>query len=268
MAENGECPTIDIDVGMTYSYVGIWQHDRVEIIANDQGNWTAPSYVVFTDTERLIGSEFCVDLYHPHKRTGMERADSKAGVLDVGERVQLVGDYSVPRMEVPSGYVPYLMRHYHDLVGLRERRVVLPQSRLAEITMSAVWEWAASQDTKVLEAVAVNKLGKWKTATQMTALTILLASRDSSSTLYFCCSCNMVLGCVHEENMENLAEIIVSAYELMGAEVCRTFYVFFQQFIDKVTNVASCSWAKGYSLHVYHSSFSRIWQEYPHDCVM
>lgn len=49
-----------------------------------------------------------------------------------------------------------------------------------EITMSAVREWAASQDSKVLEAVAVNNLGKWKTATQMTALTILLATRDSS----------------------------------------------------------------------------------------
>ncbi|XP_026445191.1 cardiolipin synthase (CMP-forming), mitochondrial-like isoform X1 [Papaver somniferum] len=49
-----------------------------------------------------------------------------------------------------------------------------------EITMSAVREWAASQNAKVLEAVAVNNLGKWKTATQMTALTILPASRDSS----------------------------------------------------------------------------------------
>ncbi|CAN1237658.1 CDP-diacylglycerol--glycerol-3-phosphate 3-phosphatidyltransferase 1, chloroplastic, partial [Linum grandiflorum] len=47
-----------------------------------------------------------------------------------------------------------------------------------EITMSAVREWAASQSTKLLEAVAVNNLGKWKTATQMTALTILIATRD------------------------------------------------------------------------------------------
>ncbi|XP_022139277.1 CDP-diacylglycerol--glycerol-3-phosphate 3-phosphatidyltransferase 2 [Momordica charantia] len=49
-----------------------------------------------------------------------------------------------------------------------------------EITMSAVREWAASQNSKLLEAVAVNNLGKWKTATQMVALTTLLASRDSS----------------------------------------------------------------------------------------
>ncbi|KAJ3682790.1 hypothetical protein LUZ60_013017 [Juncus effusus] len=49
-----------------------------------------------------------------------------------------------------------------------------------EITMSAVREWAASQNKKLLEAVAVNNLGKWKTATQMTALTVLLLTRDPS----------------------------------------------------------------------------------------
>ncbi|WOH12286.1 hypothetical protein DCAR_0831788 [Daucus carota subsp. sativus] len=49
-----------------------------------------------------------------------------------------------------------------------------------EITMSAVREWAASQSGNLSEAVAVNNLGKWKTATQMIALTILLAIRDSS----------------------------------------------------------------------------------------
>ncbi|KVI09774.1 CDP-diacylglycerol--glycerol-3-phosphate 3-phosphatidyltransferase 2 [Cynara cardunculus var. scolymus] len=49
-----------------------------------------------------------------------------------------------------------------------------------EITMSAVREWAASQGSKLSEAVAVNNLGKWKTATQMSSLTILLVIRDSS----------------------------------------------------------------------------------------
>ncbi|KAJ7802615.1 heat shock protein 70 [Mycena olivaceomarginata] len=61
---------IGIDLGTTYSCVGVWQNDRVEIIANDHGNRATPSYVSFSDNERLIGDAAKVKVFGAKRLIG------------------------------------------------------------------------------------------------------------------------------------------------------------------------------------------------------
>ena len=79
--------------------VGIWQHDRVEIIPNEQGNRTTPSYVAFTDTERLIGD-------------AAKNQVAMNPINTVFDAKRLIGrKFSDPAIQVGAGLAVWLPRH-------------------------------------------------------------------------------------------------------------------------------------------------------------
>ena len=88
-------PVIGIDLGTTYSAVGIFKNGRVEIIPNELGNRITPSFVAFTDTERLVG----------------EAAKNQAAInpeRSIYVVKRLIGrNYNDPEVQRDSKYLPY-----------------------------------------------------------------------------------------------------------------------------------------------------------------
>jgi len=137
---------IGIDLGTTYSCVGVWQNDRVEIIANDQGNRTTPSYVAFTDTERIIGD-------------GAKNQASQNPKNTVFDAKRLIGrKFSDKQTQSDMKFFPFSVvdkndKPYISVESRGEKREFLPEE-ISSMVLVKMKEIAESYlGTKVTDAV-------------------------------------------------------------------------------------------------------------------
>jgi len=108
---------VGIDLGTTYSCVGVWQNDNVQIIANEQGHKTTPSYVAFAGNDRLVGEPAKAQAAINAKNTvfdakrliGRKYSDKSIKADKVHWPFKIVkgpGDKPLIRVEVSSGSLP------------------------------------------------------------------------------------------------------------------------------------------------------------------
>ncbi|KAI8442494.1 hypothetical protein MSG28_005983 [Choristoneura fumiferana] len=137
---------IGIDLGTTYSCVAVLQHGKVEIIANDQGNRTTPSYVAFTDTERLIGDA-------AKNQVALNPCNTVFGAK------RLIGrKYDDPQIEQDIKYWPF--RVVNDggnpkiQVDYKGKSICFPPEEISSMILTKMKNTAeAYLDTEVKEAV-------------------------------------------------------------------------------------------------------------------
>jgi molecular chaperone DnaK (HSP70) len=98
-------PCIGIDLGTTYSCVGVWRNGKVEICTNDQGNRITPSYVAWTDDgERLIGD------------AAKNQAASNPGST-VYDAKRLIGrKFNDPTVKKDASLLPFKLREVNDKI--------------------------------------------------------------------------------------------------------------------------------------------------------
>jgi heat shock 70kDa protein 1/2/6/8 len=111
---------LGIDLGTTYSCVGVWQNDRVEIIANEHGNRTTPSYVAFNEEERMIGDA-------AKNQASMNPRNT------VFDAKRLIGrKFNDPQVQQDMSHWPFSVKEHNDKIQIEvdfkgERKSYLPE---------------------------------------------------------------------------------------------------------------------------------------------